>query len=196
MTEGGAIDWAGHANEAAANVFDVLEFDDAIKVALDFYRKHPAETLIVVTGDHETGAMTMGFSGSGKLANLKLLKDHTTSVGDFQRRINQLQKKNKDLKFDDIKPLLTEGFGFKFTEDKEDPMVINAKELKVLQDGFAKKSLARAIGNVISGKTGIGWNSGAHTALPVLTTSIGCKAELFCGFIENTDISNKIKSLL
>ena len=44
-------------------------------------------------------------------------------------------------------------------------------------------------------KAGIGWTSGSHTALPVLTTSTGVKAELFTGFIDNTDISKKMKSI-
>ena len=45
-------------------------------------------------------------------------------------------------------------------------------------------------------KAGIGWTSGSHTALPVLTTAIGAGAENFTGFIDNTDISRKIKDLL
>jgi alkaline phosphatase len=48
----------------------------------------------------------------------------------------------------------------------------------------------------MSGKAGIGWTTGSHTALPVLTTSKGAKAELFTGFIDNTDIAKKLKSVL
>jgi alkaline phosphatase len=65
MVEGGTIDVYGHANEAAANLHEVLALDKAVKAALEFQKKHPEETLIVITGDHETGGMTMGFAGSG-----------------------------------------------------------------------------------------------------------------------------------
>ncbi|MHC1743921.1 MAG: alkaline phosphatase [Syntrophobacteraceae bacterium] len=60
MVEGGKIDWACHANDAVATMGDMIDFDNAVKVALDFYEKHPSETLIIVTGDHETGGMTIG----------------------------------------------------------------------------------------------------------------------------------------
>jgi len=64
MVEGGKIDWTCHANDAATAIKEVINMDAAVKVALDFYNKHPKNTLIVIGGDHETGGMTLGFSGS------------------------------------------------------------------------------------------------------------------------------------
>lgn len=55
MVEGGLIDWANHDNLAAELNGEVVEFSDAIEVALQFYQMHPNETLIVVTSDHESG---------------------------------------------------------------------------------------------------------------------------------------------
>lgn len=60
MSEGGVIDWAAHDNRTMSTVEEILEFDDAIKVAYEFYKKHQDETLIIVTADHETGGMTLG----------------------------------------------------------------------------------------------------------------------------------------
>ncbi len=60
MCEGGDIDWAGHDNKTMPMVMEMLEFDEAIEVAYEFYKKHPKETLIVVTADHETGGITLG----------------------------------------------------------------------------------------------------------------------------------------
>ena len=59
MVEGGKIDWACHANDAMATIGDMLDFDDAVGVALEFLQKHP-RNLVIVTGDHETGGMTVG----------------------------------------------------------------------------------------------------------------------------------------
>ena len=61
MVEGGRIDWACHANDAATVLEEVISFDRAIAAAYRFGQAHPGETLIVVTGDHETGALTLGF---------------------------------------------------------------------------------------------------------------------------------------
>ena len=61
MTESGKIDWACHANDAAASIHDVLEMSNAVQAAEAFYNAHPNETLILVTADHETGGMAIGY---------------------------------------------------------------------------------------------------------------------------------------
>ena len=60
MCEGGMIDWGAHANSPMAVIHDIVDFDDAIREAYEFYLEHPDETLIIVTSDHETGGMTLG----------------------------------------------------------------------------------------------------------------------------------------
>ena len=197
MIEGGAIDWCGHANEAAGNLHEVLALDEAVRVALKFAERHPDETLIVVTGDHETGGMTMGFAGTGYAVYMERLTNQRCSHTAFAEKVKAARKAKSDFSFEDAEKLLTENFGFKFSGDpKKDPMVVNEKEFKVLQDGFKKNKLPNAARIVMAGKAGIGWTSGSHTALPVLTTSQGVGAELFKGFIENSDIAKKIKTLL
>lgn len=56
MVEGGAIDHAGHSNMKEQNIGEVLEFDKAVKVAMDF-AKQDGNTLVIVTADHETGGL-------------------------------------------------------------------------------------------------------------------------------------------
>lgn len=58
MVEGSQIDWGGHANETEYTVNEVIDFDRAVKVAFDFADQNPG-TLVVVTADHETGAMSI-----------------------------------------------------------------------------------------------------------------------------------------
>jgi alkaline phosphatase len=66
MCEQGTIDWAAHLNRVLPMVNAVIEFDDAIKVAYEFYLQHPDETLIVVTSDHGTGGPAIGAGGWGR----------------------------------------------------------------------------------------------------------------------------------
>lgn len=196
MVEGGSIDWAGHANEAAANLFEVLALDQAVKAAMKFYEKHPDETLIVVTGDHETGGMTMGFAGTGYAIYMERLALQKHSSVKFHRLLAKALKAKPDMTFEEVKPLLAENYGFIFDSKEKHPMNITAKELQLLQDAFATKKLPQTANIIMSGKAGIGWTSGSHTALPVLTTAIGAGAENFTGFIDNTDIAKKLKDLL
>ncbi len=58
MIEGSQIDYQGHGNNTEGVVDEVLDFDRAIKVALDFAERD-GETLVVITADHETGGMTI-----------------------------------------------------------------------------------------------------------------------------------------
>lgn len=58
MIEGSQIDWGGHANDINYVVTEVLDFDKAVGIAIDFADKN-RETLVIVTADHETGGLTM-----------------------------------------------------------------------------------------------------------------------------------------
>ena len=58
MVEGSQIDYQGHGNDSQGVIDEVLDFDRAIKVALDFAERD-GETLVVITADHETGGMTI-----------------------------------------------------------------------------------------------------------------------------------------
>lgn len=111
MVEGGKIDWACHANDAATTFHEVQDFDEAIKVAYEFYEQHPDETLIVVTADHETGGMVLG-NGSYAL-NLQALKAQKLSEGAYTSVLNNLRKKyNNQVSWEVIQQSLKDNFGF------------------------------------------------------------------------------------
>ena len=63
----------------------MLDFDQAIELAYQFYLAHPDETLIVVTADHETGGMALGTDGKYFL-NLKALQEQKQSIGQVQKK--------------------------------------------------------------------------------------------------------------
>lgn len=65
MCEGGDIDWTSHANKTMSTIESVISMDNAVKVAYEFYLKHPEETLILVTADHQTGGASIGSTGYG-----------------------------------------------------------------------------------------------------------------------------------
>lgn len=85
MVEGGQIDWAAHANDAASIVYEMLDFSKAIEEAVEFYKKHPSETLIVITADHETGGLALGRDDRGYDTNLEKLFDQ----GGSQDKVGQ-----------------------------------------------------------------------------------------------------------
>ncbi|MBE3583878.1 MAG: alkaline phosphatase [Limnochordaceae bacterium] len=75
MVEGGQIDWESHNNNFDGMIGEGVEFDNAVRVALDFVKAHP-DTLLVVTADHETGGLTYNEQdGSYSWSS----KDHTAA---------------------------------------------------------------------------------------------------------------------
>ena len=222
MAEGGKVDYCAHANDAATLMREILAMDDAVRVAAAFMRKHPDETLVVVTGDHETGGMAMGFAGIGYNFHVQLLKYQKCSAEVFSNRIAGMIEKNPDLPFEAVKPLVEANFGLLFAPEKvgtsqnRKMMVLTAGEIKELEKAFRadvefvhakqkettkhdvarRRRFAAACRRLVSNHAGVGWSSGAHTAMPTMTTAGGCGAENFTGYLENTDIARRLRDLL
>ncbi|WP_223826595.1 alkaline phosphatase [Flagellimonas sp. S3867] len=58
MVEGSQIDWGGHENDANYIITEMLDFDQALGVILDYAEKD-GNTLVLVTADHETGGFAL-----------------------------------------------------------------------------------------------------------------------------------------
>lgn len=89
MAEGGRIDWAAHSNDGKATVLELLDMADAVEVAYQFYLKHKDETLIVVTADHETGGIALGYKSGYNMYFDKLdpqisSKDKSVSASSYE----------------------------------------------------------------------------------------------------------------
>ena len=188
MCEGGHIDHAGHANDAAANIRDILALDAAVKTAYEFYEKHPGETLIITTGDHETGGLISGVAGTGRHRDLSLLDNQKCSVAAFADRLKAAKVTTAEAAL----PLIKRDFGLDLTEAErnrlEEILVKHAKNPAWCVADFAKRTLAE--------RAGITWSHGGHSALPTLTTAVGCGAEIIDGMKDNTDIGLRLKKLL
>lgn len=203
MVEGGKIDWMCHANDAATVMAEVADFDNAVKVALEFARKNPRDTLVVVTGDHETGGLTMGFAGTAYNSYIDRLNAQKRSREAFNSASKKLAGGGKDIEFEDVIPLLSESFGFVFDEDSESPLALSEAERGELEKAFgrwkkdvSKGALSLAAAKILNNKAGLAWTSDAHTALPVETSAQGAGAEVFSGTIDNTDIAKILKEFV
>ncbi|MDR3119310.1 MAG: alkaline phosphatase [Mediterranea sp.] len=203
MVEGGMIDWSCHDNDAATTFREVVDLDNAVKVAYEFYKKHPKETLIVVTADHETGGLGLG---KGKYEmNLKALAHQKQSTGTLSSSITALRKqKGHRTSWEEIKELLGKTMGL-WTE-----LPVKWEHEKLLRDcyesSFSRKAnqemekslytesepLAAKAKEVLNDIAGVGWISGGHSAGYVPVYAIGAGSELFKGKMDNTDIPKRI----
>lgn len=201
MIEGGKIDWACHANDAATTIQEVLDFNSAAELVYEFYKKHPKETLIIVTADHETGGLGIG-NGSSTLRT-KLLANQKLSHAALSNEIGNLRKNKANASWDDLKNLLSTNTGLydqvkvNEADDKSlkeayqrsfvDHQNETAKSLYASDDKIAALSIA-----ILNRMGSIAWASNNHSAAYAPVYAIGTGAELFNQKMDNTDIPKKI----
>ena len=200
MVEGGAIDWACHENDAASVIGEVIEFDEAIRVALEFYYAHPDETLIVITADHETGGMALG--NSNYTLNLKLLENQKVSKGELFEKLKNIYVNNgSKLKWEEARDVLKTDLGFydkvEITSDEEKQLKQafkevqkNKKDVKALYKKLNKFTDCAV--RMLDTKAKVGWTTGSHSAAAVPVFAIGAGANKFTGWQDNTEIMKKI----
>ncbi|MDD4848496.1 MAG: alkaline phosphatase [Bacteroidales bacterium] len=194
MIEGGKIDFAAHVNDGASVVHEVLELDDAVRVALDFYKKHPKETLIVVTADHETGGLTMG----NRTMKYKMFPE---KLAEQKHTVNYLYYNNDTL----LSQLKAEEDLYSFVQSMSfsHPLSFSGKDSLDIFKAYQKfvethnsEKLPDAAIKILNREVGFGWTTGKHTGTPVPVSAIGVGAEQFSGMYDNTDIPKRIEKIM
>nr|WP_321502424.1 alkaline phosphatase [uncultured Dethiosulfovibrio sp.] len=211
MVEGGKIDWACHANDAVSSIGDTIAFDQAVQVALDFYRAHPDETLVVVTGDHETGGLSIGFAGTKYDTFFQKLDGQTVSYEDFDLVISSYRKSTDGKgSMEEFFPQVESAFGIKMEELSQSDVAelkrafsesmkgkddrSKDQESFLLYGGYEPFSMA--LTHLINRQAGISWTSYAHTGVPVPVSAAGVAQDSFNGYYDNTDIYHKMASAM
>jgi len=195
MAEGGKIDWACHANDGPSAIHDVIALNAAVEEALAFYNEHPDETLILVTGDHETGGLTIGFAGTNYDTFLTNLSNQVISYAKYDSDyVNKYKEEQTDFEtvLGDIKTL----FGLMVKDDsdaaEDSPLVLTDYEYGLLKAAYGKtmepvdeenpmersqeeyllygsyEPLSVTITHLLNNKSGIAYTSYSHTGLAVL----------------------------
>ena len=219
MVEGGKIDWACHANDAATAVNEVIALDNAIREALKFYNEHPDDTLIIVTGDHETGGFSLGYAGTDYDTFLNNLASQKVSYATFNSDYVAKYKENNTA-FDAVLVDIQELFGLTVPASlamaKEGSLELNEYEYNLLLDAYNQtmqfgadmnaneeqelkydkyEPLTVTVTHILANKCGLNFSSYVHTGLPTGVFAIGAGSELFDGYYDNTDIFFKMAQL-
>ena len=198
MVEGGNIDHAAHANDGGTVIKEIVAFQDAIKVAYDFYLSHPDETLIVVTADHDTGGMAL----NGKV-NLGMADYQRMSKDAMSDYFREMIKNGTPVSWAEMKDFLKAKLGF-WTSVK-----VNDAQNEMLEKAFEKTFVAREgkdekglynsfdefvnkVFDVMNHRIGTHFTTRSHSANPVPVFAIGKGSELFGTVMNNTEIPVKI----
>ena len=210
MIEGGKIDYGGHANDAVACFQELTDFANAVDVVLAFKERHPEETLIVITADHETGGLMLG---SGKyeihpelLAAQKHSAPEITAL--FRETFFPEGKPYKAPSWEAVKAFFTAELGL------WDSVAVSEKAEAALKETYdktfgkgGKRDLSESTLYSVNAKmvsdavecldaaAGFQWSYGSHSGSPVGLYADGPCAAAFDGVRDNTEIAPLIARL-
>ena len=197
LVENENIDTSAHASDAASLMRALWAFDDAVKVALEFRQRNPG-TLVIVTGDHETG----GFSPTYALKDLATLSSKNRFyTGDAHLRMLEritmsLNRVKETLGRKPSGEVLDKVVAEHFPGFRLDPDI----RQRVLGGQTDERNFAylpqNALGRMVARQTGYYWGTGGHTPEPVAVGAIGPGAELFRGYQDNTDFGRHLHRLI
>ncbi|KAL1305299.1 hypothetical protein AAFC00_002203 [Neodothiora populina] len=199
MIEGSRIDHAGHANDPAAQVHEVLAYDRTIQAVLDFLEEDDTEGLMVSTSDHETGGLASARQlhstypeylwYPGVLANASHSAEYTTLQ--YQQHLASLPKQApsassvKDLRAY-LHSLVEESMGIHDASSEEIDALIGHP-----------LTAPYVLADMISRRSQTGWSTHGHSAVDVnIYTSDATVAKKLRGNHENTEVGEFLRSYL
>jgi len=176
QVEGGKVDWAAHANDTGALLYDQIAFDDAVKVAIDFAEKDK-ETLVIITTDHGN-------------ANPGLFAGHN-----FHKMLNFKQSNEWVLK--GVNRSFTPAALIERIKTAQGIEISNEEASAILAHYAASNEKGlynpsklpyKQLADIQSKYTSIAFGSMDHSGDYVEVTAFGPGSELLKPFIKNTDL--------
>ncbi|KAK3953330.1 alkaline-phosphatase-like protein [Pseudoneurospora amorphoporcata] len=194
MIEGSRIDHAGHINDPAAQVREVLEYDKTFKTVLDFIEKSDTETILVATSDHETGGLSTAWQAPSELP---VYNWHPTILA-------RANASSEYLTFLLLKHIAETG-------DKEDSLlrwindelvvkhldIHDASEVELNSIASNPALAVQLFARLVSVRARVGWSTHGHSAVDVnIYSSGGRGTDKIRGNVENTDVGKFLRGWL
>jgi len=218
MIEGGKIDWACHSNDAATCVNEVISFGNAVQEVLRFYQQHPDETLVIVTADHESGGLSLGYAGTNYETHLEYLSKQKISCASFtQKFISGYQE--DETPFEEAMKDVETNFGLTLGgAEKEQYLKLTSEEVDRLKKAYeltltygarpqsqlseqeyvdygANDPFTMTIAHILGEKAGVKFATYSHSGDCTPMYSCGVGAENFSGTMDNTKVHDNIIEL-
>ena len=180
--ESGKVDWAAHANDIAGLIHEQIQFDEAIKVAMDFAEKNQ-ETLVIITTDHGNANPGIIY---GKEANAQFdsIQKYTQSNEWILNAIHA------DFTVNSIRELIEKSNGSVLSEENAKTLLGYYSGLEKEDGGLYnfKKLPFKSFSEMQKKSNAVGWISMDHSADYVELAAYGPGSQLLKPFVKNTDL--------
>ncbi|KAF2278926.1 alkaline phosphatase-like protein [Westerdykella ornata] len=194
LIEGSRIDHAGHHNDPAAQVHEVLSYDKAFASVLEFLRNEATDGVMVSTSDHETGGLATARQLHASYPEYLWYPGPLANASHSAERLDLLYKefllaepspsKSKTTAF--VKDLVITGLGIHDASDEEISNLVDVPDTALYQ--FA---------DMVSRRSQTGWSTHGHSAADVnIYSSDPRVASALVGNHENTEVGKFLSDYL
>uniref|UniRef100_A0A6B2L4N0 Alkaline phosphatase n=1 Tax=Arcella intermedia TaxID=1963864 RepID=A0A6B2L4N0_9EUKA len=182
LIEGSEIDWAGHNNDPVAMYYESLQLDQTFEMVMEFAKKDN-DTLVILTADHETGGLGIGYH-------------YSNDPGDPYSWEPQVILKSKGSSEYIANKLLPLNGSLLYSTFTEYTGIIPSVEDKLELDNAKNFSeMYHAISLIVSKTARMGWTTDQHTAIDVNMVGYGPLVTHFCGNQHSNQIATKIANI-
>ncbi|TPH16488.1 alkaline phosphatase [Litorilituus lipolyticus] len=200
LVEASQVDWAGHGNDIASAM---AEMDDLAKTMeyLELYVKNNPDTLVVLTADHSTGGLTVAANGKyiWQPALLHQIKKSPKTLAKQLAKSDLTQNEISTILNFEVSKLEAQQLQqakYKGFEQREKYRNLSKTAQAKMKEPSVEKFMHKAVKRLIDSRTNTGWTSGGHTGIDVPIYALGKQHDIFSGQLDNTDIAEKLFSLL
>ena len=208
LVEGAKIDLANHENDAATMVRETMAFSESVDTAIEFYNEHPEDTLIIVTADHESGGLSVGYAETKYKMNLDILLKQKISFSRFKSDYIESYKRG-NITFDDILEDIEELYGL--VPDENELKQLKSAYIRSLQVGAMSASnmtdeeyvkygtyepFSIILSRIMNHRAGVDYTTYSHTGMQVPVYALGNGSENFSGSYDNTDVFKKLYDIM
>lgn len=180
MVEGSRIDHAAHMNDLGAHLREILAYDEAVGVGLDFASRD-GSTLVVSVSDHETGGLTIGRSVAGRseywwdpnVAGAAAASHDTIRAAIFERNADPASAM---LEYAGIEEM---------TWDEVEAI-----------NGATSSNANAVLGAVVGSRAHVGWTTTGHTAVDVNLYAFGPGAGALTGQLDNAELGRRLAGFI
>jgi len=199
MVEGSRIDHAGHGNDAAAHLYDILAYDEAAAVALDRARAD-GNTLVISVSDHETGGLSLGRDIQKEDGIEGVYAWHPDVLHRIQASHGVMFRQVID-RFDALSDSDTVNDSVRVVQD----VIADVAGISDLSDAEVADirshidnpyALSFVFSDVVERRAVIGWTTRGHTAVDVSLYAYGPGQDRFLGNIDNTEVGQILADLM
>ena len=197
MVEGSKIDWAAHANDAAAIITDMLAFDKACGVALDF-AKGNGETVVVILPDHGNSGLSIGSHKCGGYGTLTK-DDLFANISKFKTSCDGLISRLHDTDPDQLRDVVYELTGISLTDDEYTQLLQSSdyNRSTLSNDERMKGSrLTRIVAKILDNHTCFGFTTGGHTGEEVFLAVYDPTPNRLIGHRTNIEVNHYLRQSL